>query len=56
MSKRELIQPNKSNKSYVRRDVEGQFSKFGGMARSLAVHQRQHTEAKKSRNEDGKGD
>jgi hypothetical protein len=41
---RELIEPNKGDKRYVRRDSEGQFGKEVDVGKSLAADRR--TEAK----------
>ena len=40
MSKRELIEPNKGDKRYVRRDEQGQFKESDDVGRSLAADQR----------------
>ena len=42
-SKRELIEPHKGDKRYVRRDAEGEFKKEVGVGRSLAADRRQHS-------------
>ena len=39
-SKRELIEPHKGDKRYVRRDPKGQFKESDDVGRSLAVDQR----------------
>ena len=41
MSKRELIEPHKGDKRYVRRDDQGQFKTEVDEGRSLAADQRQ---------------
>ena len=41
-SKRELIEPHKGDKRYVRRDDEGQFKKEVNVGRSLAADRRTH--------------
>lgn len=40
MSKRELIEPNKGDKRYVRRDEQGQFKESDDVGRSLATDRR----------------
>lgn len=40
MSGRTLIEPNKGDKRYVRRDKDGQFSKEVDVGKSLAADQR----------------
>jgi hypothetical protein len=51
---RELIEPNKGDKRYVRRDANGRFTKDQvDVGRSLAADRRQHAK-KKSRS--GHGD
>jgi len=42
MSKRELIEPAKGDKRYVRRDDQGQFAEQVDVGKSLAADQRQH--------------
>ena len=56
MSERELIEPHKGDKRYVRRDGEGQFKESDDVGRSLAADQRQHSNTKKPRNQGNKGD
>jgi hypothetical protein len=43
MPKRELIEPHKGDKRYVRRDEHGRFDKQTDVGRSSAVDQRQHS-------------
>ena len=45
-SKRELIEPHKDDKRYVRRDEKGHFKKEVGVGRSLATDRRR--QAKKT--------
>jgi hypothetical protein len=40
MSKRELIEPNKGDKRYVRRDEKGQFKESEDVSRSLSQDQK----------------
>jgi hypothetical protein len=51
--KRELIEPHKGDKRYVRRDDKGRFNKVVGVGRSLAADRRAH--AKKTA-KPGQGD
>ena len=39
-SKRELIEPHKGDKRYVRRDAKGQFKEVDDVGRSLAADRR----------------
>jgi len=43
MTKRELIEPTKGDKRYVRRDDQGHFDEQADVGRSSAVDQRQHS-------------
>jgi hypothetical protein len=51
--KRELIEPHKGDKRYVRRDAQGRFSEVEDVGRSLAQDQRRHA---KSTSKPGYGD
>jgi hypothetical protein len=42
VSKRELIEPHKGDKRYVRRDDKGHFNKEVNVSRSLAADRRGH--------------
>lgn len=42
--KRELIEPHKGDKRYVRRDESGQFSESDDVTRSLRADVRQHAD------------
>ena len=53
MSKRELIEPHKGDKRYVRRDEKGRFNESDDVGRSLAQDQRQHA---KTESKPGQGD
>lgn len=55
MSQRELVEPHKGDKRYVRRDGQGQFGEFDEVGRSLAADRRQHAKTKKPRKEGDKG-
>ena len=52
-SKRELIEPNKGDKRYVRRDEEGRFSESDDVSRSLSQDVRRKA---KSGTTSGQGD
>jgi hypothetical protein len=53
--KRELIEPKKDDKRFVRRDEKGQFEESDDVGRSLAQDRRQHakTEAKPGQGDRG---
>ena len=51
--KRELIEPHKGDKRYVRRDASGRFSEVEDVGRSLAQDRRRHA---KSTSKPGYGD
>jgi hypothetical protein len=56
MPERELIEPRKGDKRFVRRDENGRFGESDDVGRSLAADQRQHAGTKKPRNQGDKGD
>jgi hypothetical protein len=57
MTKRELIEPNKGDKRYVRRDEKGRFSDDQtDVGRSLAADRRQHSMTKAPRGQGDRGD
>jgi hypothetical protein len=56
MPQRELIEPHKGDKRYVRRDEDGRFKESDDVSRSLSADQRQHAKTKKPRNQGDKGD
>lgn len=56
MAERELIEPHKGDKRYVRRDEQGQFKESDDVSRSLSQDVRRHASTKKPRNEGDKGD
>ena len=56
MSQRELVEPHKGDKRYVRRDEQGQFKEADDVGRSLAADRRQHAKTPKPRNEGDTGD
>jgi hypothetical protein len=52
-SKRELIEPNKGDKRYVRRDERGRFKESDDVSRSLSQDVRRHS---RTDVESGQGD
>lgn len=57
MTKRELIEPNKGDKRYIRRDSDGQFtSDQVDVGKSLAADQRRHSSTPAKKGEGDKGD
>lgn len=56
MPQRELIEPHKGDKRYVRRDENGQFKESDDVSRSLSADARQHAKTKKPKNQGDKGD
>lgn len=55
-SKRELIEPHKGDKRYVRRDERGQFKESDDVGRSLAADRRQKAKTKSKPGQGDKGD
>ena len=55
-NERELIEPHKGDKRYVRRDDDGKFKESDDVGRSLGQDVRQHADTKKPRNQGDKGD
>ena len=55
-SKRELIEPNKGDKRYVRRDEQGQFKTQVDVGKSLAADRRQHAKTKVGHGQGDRGD
>jgi hypothetical protein len=55
-SKRELIEPHKGDKRYVRRDVDGRFKESDDVGRSLAADRRKHAKTEAKRGQGDKGD
>lgn len=51
--KRELIEPHKGDKRYVRRDAAGRFSEVEDVGRSLAQDRKRHA---KTASKPGQGD
>ena len=56
MSKRELIEPTKGDKRYVRRDEKGQFSEVEDVGRSSAQDQKRQAKTKSKHGQGDKGD
>ncbi len=56
MSNRELIEPNKGDKRYVRRDDKGHFDKEVDVGKSSAADQRQHSQHKAKPGQGDHGD
>lgn len=55
-SKRELIEPHKGDKRYVRRDERGRFKNEVDVGRSLAADRRRHSETKAKPGQGDRGD
>ena len=56
MSDRELIEPHKGDKRYVRRDEKGHFDKEVEVGKSLAADQRQHSKTPAKKGQGDRGD
>lgn len=56
MSKRELIEPHKGDKRYVRRDERGRFTEVDDVGRSLSQDRKRHATTKSKRGEGDRGD
>ena len=56
MSKRELIEPNKGDKRYVRRDENGRFSEQVDVGQSLARDRRTKAKTVAKKGEGDRGD
>ena len=57
MAKRELIEPTKGDKRYVRRDEQGQFTaEQDDVGKSLAADQRQHAKTPAKAGQGDRGD
>jgi hypothetical protein len=55
-SKRELIEPHKGDKRYVRRDQKGEFAKQVDVGKSLAADQRHDAKTKAKPGQGDRGD
>ena len=53
---REIVEPHKGDKRYVRRDRKGEFSKEVDVGRSLAADRRSKAETVVKKGEGDKGD
>jgi hypothetical protein len=56
MAGRELIEPNKGDKRYVRRDAQGQFKKEVDVGKSLSADRRQDAKTKVKPGQGDRGD
>jgi hypothetical protein len=56
MPKRELIEPNKGDKRYVRRDDQGQFKEQADVGKSSAADQRRRSDTPSKPGYGDKGD
>ena len=56
VGQRELIEPHKGDKRYVRRDEKGQFKESDDVSRSLSQDARQHAKTEKPKNQGDRGD
>jgi hypothetical protein len=54
--KRELIEPHKGDKRYVRRDAKGQFSESDDVGKSLATDRRQKPKPPAVKGQGDRGD
>jgi hypothetical protein len=54
--KRELIEPTKGDKRYVRRDEKGQFKEVEDVGRSLTQDRKRQATAKSTKGQGDKGD
>lgn len=53
---RELIEPNKGDKRYVRRDKEGKFKEVVDVGKSLAADRRKKSKTVSKKGEGDRGD
>jgi hypothetical protein len=56
MSNRELIEPQKGDKRYVRRDENGRFGEQADVGKSSAADQRQHSKTPAKPGQGDRGD
>ena len=56
MSKRELIEPHKGDKRYVRRDERGRFTEVADVGRSLSQDRKRSAKTVARRGEGDRGD
>ncbi len=55
-SKRELIEPNKGDKRYVRREADGRFGKTVDVGKSLSADQRRKAKTTVPKGQGDRGD
>ena len=55
-SKRELVEPHKGDKRYVRRDEQGRFTESVDVGRSLAADRRKKAKTVAEKGQGDKGD
>lgn len=56
MSKRELVEPHKGDKRYVRRDENGRFKEVEDVGRSLSQDQKRQARTKSKSGQGDRGD
>jgi hypothetical protein len=56
MSKREILELNRGDKRYARRDKQGEFSAQTDVGRAAGADQRQHSKTPSKRGEGDRGD
>lgn len=56
MPNRELIEPHKGDKRFVRRDENGRFKEVVDVGKSLAADRRQHSQTKAKKGQGDRGD
>ena len=56
MSKRELIEPQKGDKRYARRDEQGRFTEMVDVGRSLAQDRKRHAKTTAKPGQGDRGD
>ena len=56
MGERELIEPNKGDKRYQRRNEDGSFGESDDVSKSLGQDVKQHSKTEKPKNQGDKGD
>lgn len=56
MAERELVEPNKGDKRYARRDEQRQFKEFDDVGRSSAQDQRREAQSESKPGQGDRGD
>lgn len=56
MSKRELIEPNKGDKRFARRDERGRFTEMDDVSRSLSQDRKRQAKTESKRGQGDRGD